>query len=209
MHEELKEHLRQLGKNYNGKEFWSIVDQVKRDRVNDDELLGLIAGISQKRFRGKVSFTLSVPIGNLLELALTIAAIVLAFLVNSDWMLYISALVLLTTLHPLSHYLTGTLLGIKFMRYYLNGPAKFEPTLKIDYFSYLKASAKARALMHASGVIGTLIGPLVAAAIALGKGASGAAFNLFILFLLLIIFELLTSTKIGDLMRAKREYGYR
>ncbi len=209
MYEELKERLRQLGKDYNGKEFWSIVDQVKRDRIKDDELLGLIAGISQKRFKEKVSFTLSVPFGNLLELALTIAAIVLAFLLNSDWMLYISALVLLTTLHPLSHYLTGMLLGIKFMRYYLNGPAKFEPTLKIDYFSYLKASAKARALMHASGVIGTLIGPLVAAAIALSKGASTAAYYLFVLFLVGIVFELLTSTKIGDLMRAKREYGYR
>jgi hypothetical protein len=209
MYEELKERLLQLGKNYNGKAFWGIIDQVKRDRIKDDEVLGLIAGISQKRFREKVSFTLSVPVGNLLELALTIAAIVLAFLVNSDWMLYISALVLLTTLHPLSHYLTGTLLGIKFVRYYLNGPAKFEPTLKIDYFSYLKASAKARALMHASGVIGTLIGPLVAAAIALSKGASVAASYLFLLFLALIVFELLTSTKTGDLMRAKREYVYK
>ncbi len=209
MYEELKERLRQLGKNYNGKEFWGIIDQVKRDKIKDDEVLGLIAGISQKRFREKVSFTLSVPSGNLLGIALTVAAIVLAYQVDSDWMLYISALVLLTTLHPLSHYLIGALLGIKFMRYYLNGPAKFEPTLKIDYFSYLKASAKARALMHTSGVIGTLIGPLVAAAIALSKGASGAAFNLFILFLLLIVFELLTSTKTGDLMRAKREYGYR
>ena len=209
MYEELKESLQQLRKDYNGKKFWGIVDQVKKDRIKDDELLGLITGISQKRFREKVSFTLSVPFGNLLELVLTIAAIVLAFQINSNWMLYISALVLLTTLHPLSHYLTGTFLGIKFMRYYLNGPAKFEPTLKIDYFTYLKASAKARALMHASGVVGTLIGPLVAAAIALGKGASGAASNLFILFLLLVVFELLTSTKTGDLMRAKREYGYR
>jgi hypothetical protein len=209
MHEELKECLLRLGKNYNGKVFWGIIDLVKRDRIKDDEVLGLIAGISQKRFREKVSFTLSVPFGNLLGIVLTIAAIVLAFLVNSDWILYISALMLLTTLHPLSHYLTGTLLGIKFMRYYLNGPAKFEPTLKIDYFSYLKVSAKARALMHASGVIGTLIGPLAAAAIALGKGASAAASYLFILFLALIVFELLTSTKTGDLMRAKREYGYR
>ncbi len=209
MYEELNNRLWQLAKDYDGKEFWGIVDQVKRDKIKDDELLGLIAGISQKRFRKEVSFTLSIQFGNLLELALTIAAIVLAFLVNSDWMLYISALVLLTTLHPLSHYLTGTLLGIKFVRYYLNGPAKFEPTLKIDYFSYLKASAKSRALMHASGVIGTLIGPLVATAIAASKGASGVAFNLLILFLLLIVFELLTSTKTGDLMRAKREYGYK
>jgi hypothetical protein len=239
MYDELKERLRQLERSYNGKAFWGVINRVKRDRIKDDELLGLIASISQKRFREKVSFTLSVPLGNLLEIILTVAAIVLTFQensnwmqsidfgfsisvgsptapvtlflvkVNSDWMPYISALVLLTTLHPLSHYLTGTLLGIRFTHYYLDGPARFEPTLKIDYFSYLKVSAKARALMHASGVIGTVIAPLIVAFIALSTGASAAASYLFILFLALIVFELLTSTKIGDLMRAKREYGYR
>ncbi|MCZ7372213.1 MAG: hypothetical protein O8C60_00910 [Candidatus Methanoperedens sp.] len=84
-----------------------------------------------------------------------------------------------------------------------------EPTLRIDHFLYLKASGKKRALMHVSGVIGTLAGPIISALIALMKGASAAAFNLCILFLLLIVFELLTSTRIGDLMKAKREYGYR
>jgi hypothetical protein len=63
--------------------------------------------------------------------------------------------------------------------------------------------------MHLSGVLGTVAAPLVAALVAVYKGAHGAAFNLFILFLLLIIFEFLTSTKIGDLMKAKRKYGYR
>lgn len=147
--------------------------------------------------------------GNLLEMLATIAAIVLVFLVDKDWMPYISTLILMTTLHPLSHYLTGRLCGIRFTHYYLNGPARIEPSLRINYFSYLKASGRKRALMHASGVIGTLSAPLIVALIALDKGASGIAQNLFYLFLLLIVFELLTSTKIGDLMKAKREYGYR
>lgn len=209
MHDDLKERLRQMEKNFDGKAFRGIINGIKKDKINDDELLKLIAGISRKRFGEKVSFTLSVPLGNLLELVVTIAAVILAFQVNSDWMLYISALVLMTTLHPLSHYITGSLLGIRFTHYYLDGPALVEPTLKIDYFSYLKAPAKARALMHVSGVVGTVAAPLVAAGIALGKGASAAAFYLFILFIGLIVFELLTSTRIGDLMRAKREYGYR
>ncbi|MCX9011352.1 MAG: hypothetical protein OIN66_09540 [Candidatus Methanoperedens sp.] len=209
MQEELKERLRQLEKSFDGKAFRAIIDQVKRDKIKDDEILKLIADISQKRFMENAPFTLSVPLGNLLELAVTAAAVILAFQVNSDWMLYISALVLLTTLHPLSHYLTGSMFGIRFTHYYLDGPARFEPTLKIDYFSYLKASAKARALMHASGVVITVAAPLIVAVIALDKGASAAAAYLFILFLALIVFELLTSTKIGDLMRAKREYVYR
>ncbi|KCZ70287.1 hypothetical protein ANME2D_03477 [Candidatus Methanoperedens nitroreducens] len=206
MHEELKERLRQIETSYNGRAFWSIINQVKKDKIKDDEVLKLIANINQKRFREKVSFTLSVPVGNLLEIVITIAALLLAFQIESDLALYISALILTATLHPLSHYITGNLLGIRFTHYYLNGPARVEPTLKIDYFSYLKARGRNRAIMHVSGVIGTLAAPLIVALIALNKDAGNVAFNLFILFLLLIVFELLTSTKIGDLMRARREF---
>ncbi len=209
MHEKLKETLRSLESGYDGKSFRGIIELVKRDKINDDELLEQIENLSQKRFRRKVSFTLGVTAGNLLEGFGTFVALVLAFQINSDWMLYLSALILMATLHPLSHYVTGRMSGIRFTHYYLNGPAKIEPTLRIDHFSYLKASGRKRALMHLSGVIGTLAGPLIAMVIALGKGASTAAMNLIVLFLLLIVFEFLTSTKIGDLMKAKREYGYK
>lgn len=208
MHEELKEQLRQIAVNYNGKAFWAIINRVKKDRISDDELLKQIETTSLRRFMEKVRLKFSVLIGNLMEFMVMIAAIILAFQVGSDLMLYVSALLLMTTLHPLSHYLAGSFLGIRFTHYYLNGPAKIEPTLRIDYSSYLKISGKKRAVMHASGVIGTVLSPLIPVMIALNKGASGAAMNLFILFLVLIVFELLTSTRIGDLMRARREYRY-
>ncbi|MCZ7356208.1 MAG: hypothetical protein O8C66_11510 [Candidatus Methanoperedens sp.] len=209
MNGELRERLGKLDKNYDGKAFREIISQIKRERINDNGLLVLVENISLKRFKETVSFTISVPVGNLLEAVLTIATLVLAFQINSNWMLYISALVLMATLHSLSHYITGALAGIRFSHYYLNGPARIEPTLRIDFSSYLKAPGKKRALMHLSGVVGTVAAPLIVAVIALDKGASVAAVNLFYLFLLLIVFELLTSTKIGDLMKAKREYGYR
>src|SRR3990170_2802071 len=209
MEDKLKETLRNLETEYSGKSFQGVIELVKREKINDDDLLKQIEDLSLKRFRERVLFTLGVPLGNLLESAVTMVALVMAFQINSDWMLYISALVLMTTLHPISHYVTGYMSGIRFTHYYLNGPAKIEPTLRIDHFSYLKASGKKRALMHVSGVIGTLAGPIISALIALMKGASAAAMNLIVLFLLLIVFELLTSTKIGDLMKAKREYGYR
>jgi len=209
MHNDLKERVKKLENNYNGKEFLSIVNKIKKDKINDDELLTQIENLSRKRFEGKVSLTLGLFTGNLLEIIATIAAIVLAFRVNTDWVLYLCVLILMATLHPLSHYLTGRLFGIRFTHYYLNGPARIEPTLRINYFSYLKAKGVKRALMHVSGVIGTLAAPLIVALIALDKGALGVAMNLMYFFLLLIVFELLTSTKIGDLMKAKREYGYR
>ncbi|VVB56226.1 Uncharacterised protein [uncultured archaeon] len=209
VHNDLKERVKKLENNYSVKEFLSIVDKIKKDKINDDELLTQIENLSRKRFEKKVSLTLGLFTGNLLEIIATIAAIVLAFQVNTGWVLYLCALILMATLHPLSHYLTGRLFGIRFTHYYLNGPARIEPTLRINYFSYLKAEGVKRALMHASGVIGTLAAPLIVAIIALDKGSLGVAMNLMYFFLLLIVFELLTSTKIGDLMKAKREYGYR
>ena len=159
MHEELKERLKLIEIDYNGKAFRDIINQVKKDKVNDDELLGLIEKTSRKRFNDKVSFTMNVTLGNLLETIITIAAVILAFHTNSNWMLYFSALILMTTLHPLSHYITGAFFGIRFTHYYLNGPARIEPTLRIDQISYLKASGGKRALMHVTGVIGTLAAP--------------------------------------------------
>lgn len=207
--EDLKEKINTLKTNYSVKVFREVVDSIKREKINDDMMLKDLEDLSRKRFSENVQFTLSVPMGNLLEGAATIAVLFMVFLIDSEWMLYISALALMATLHPLAHYLTGALSGIRFTHYYLNGPAKIEPTLRIDQISYLKASGKQRALMHVSGVVGTVAAPLIAAIIAVNKGANAAAFNLVILFLLLIIFELLTSMKIGDLMKAKREYGYR
>ncbi len=208
MHDELKDRLKKLENDYNGKEFMSIVNKVKTDKINDDELLAQIENISLKRFREKVSLNLGLSTGNILEFIVAAAAVFLAFKLNSDLMLYICALILMTTLHPLSHYLAGLWSGIGFTHYYLNGPARIEPTIRIDYSSYLKVSGKKRAFMHVSGVIGTLAAPLITAFISLEKGIPGVAVNMVYFFLLLIVFELLTSTRIGDLMEAKREYRY-
>lgn len=209
MHEEIKEELVRLEDNYSQAAFLDIVKRIKKERINDDELLEKIETISMNRFKERVSFTMGVTSGNLLESALTIVAVALVFWVNSTWMLYVVVLVLMATLHPLSHYLIGRLVGIRFTHYYLNGPARIEPTLRIDNFSYLKISGKKRAMMHVSGVIGTVMAPLFVCGIAIYTGANDVGMNLFIFFLLLIVFELLTSMKIGDLMKAKREYRFK
>ena len=205
-HDELKEKLNSIKKDYSGKVFKGIIESIKREKINDDRMLEDIEELSRKKFDERVWFTINVPLGNMLEGAATIAVLIMVFMIDSDWMLYISALALMTTLHPLAHYLIGVFFGIRFTHYYLNGPARVEPTLRIDYFSYLKASGKQRALMHLSGVLGTVAAPIIASMIAVYKGAPAVAFNLLFFFLMLIVFELLTSTKIGDLMKAKREF---
>lgn len=208
-HEGLREKLNGLKTNYSSKSFREVIECIKREKINDDGMLKDIEEISAERFIKKHRLTLGVSAGNLIEAAATIAALILVFMIDSEWLLYVCALALMATLHPLAHYVTGSLSGIRFTHYYLDGPAKIEPTLRIDYFSYLRTPGQERALMHLSGVVGTVLAPLIAAILAVYKNATGAAFNLLVFFLLLIVFELLTSTKIGDLMKAKREYGYR
>lgn len=209
VYEDLLEKLQKIEKSYNGKNFQAVIHHAKENGIKDDPLLARIETVSLKNFMGKKRITMSVPLGNSLEILGTMAALGLALQINSEWIFYISALILMATLHPLSHYLAGSLYGIRFTHYYLNGPAKVEPTLRIDYSSYLRTTGDKRALMHLSGVIGTVAAPLIAAFLAFEKGVPTTAFNLSIVFLLLIVFELLTSTKIGDLMKAKREYGFR
>jgi len=208
MNEELKERLSHIATGYDRKAFHAIIELIKKNRINDDDLLNNIENISRERFLNKVRFTRSVISGNILEIILTIAGVALAFS-EINYAPYFSAMILMTSLHPLSHYLAGRFTGIKFTHYYLNGPARIEPTLRIDQVSYLKADGRKRALMHASGVIGTVAAPLFPAAVAMYRGAAGVASNLFIFFLLMIVFELLTSTKTGDLMKVKREFGYK
>ncbi len=208
-YEELKDKIRSLKSNYSGRSFREVVESIKREKINDDAMLQDIEEISLKRFGERTRLTLGVLPGNLLEAIATIAILIMLIRMDSEWMLYISVPALMTTLHPLSHYIMGTFLGIRFTHYYLNGPAKIEPTMRIDNFSYLKTPGKKRALMHLSGVIGTICAPLVAAFFAIWNGSEAAVTNLLVIFVLLIIFELLTSTKTGDLKKVKREYEYR
>ena len=86
MHDELKAELKNIETSYNGKNFQAIVNKAKKEKITDDELLGLIEKTSRKRFGEKVSFTLNVTLGNLLEAILTIAAIILAIQAISNWM---------------------------------------------------------------------------------------------------------------------------
>ncbi|RMF91436.1 MAG: hypothetical protein D6733_01170, partial [Methanobacteriota archaeon] len=68
-----------------------------------------------------------------------------------------SAVVLMTALHPIAHSIAGWLYGIRFHYYFLNGPMLIEPTLKVDYSTYVKAPAKNRALFHLAGALNSVL----------------------------------------------------
>jgi hypothetical protein len=68
---------------------------------------------------------------------------------------------LLGTTHDLAHLLVGWLVGIRFSHWFLDGPTRLQPGLKVDYASYLRTPAIARAWMHAAGALVTKIVPLL------------------------------------------------
>src|SRR5439155_23826878 len=45
----------------------------------------------------------------------------------------------------------GVAAGIRFIGWFLDGPTRLQPGLKIDYASYLRTPARRRAWMHAAG----------------------------------------------------------
>ncbi len=171
--------------------FWKLVDAAKRDKNLAEKFADRIGDIDRKAFERRAWFTVSLTLGHAAELLGTIAAVILLIFglfyldgARAGISVVLAAAILAATLHPFSHYLVGRTQGIKFSYYFPDGPALIEPTLKIDYASYLRASAKGRALMHLAGPISTSIGPLVALVL-------GAVFGIDKIYLAVVLLILL------------------
>lgn len=153
--------LREMG-------FWKLVDAAKRDKNFAEKFADRIADIDRKAFKNRAWFTVSLTLGHAVELlgvilgiALLIAGLFYLDGAGAGISVILAAAIFSATLHPFAHYVVGRTQGIKFSYYFPDGPALIEPTLKIDYASYLRASAKGRALMHLAGPISTSLGPFV------------------------------------------------
>ncbi|MCS4541738.1 MAG: hypothetical protein HY929_05385 [Euryarchaeota archaeon] len=209
--------------NYSLKElgFWKVVSEVKKDLNLIEKFADQIGRIDQIASRTKMPVAVNLWIGHFLEILGTIFGLWLIalsinypneFIPNNfirGTALFIAAFILGTTLHPLSHYIMGRLVGIHFTFYFLNGPLKIQPTLKTDYASYLRVSPSSRIAMHASGTIVTKIMPLIVVIIAMSVSAPMWSIILIgILFLVQIITDIVFGQKLGDWSRVLRERHY-
>jgi hypothetical protein len=156
--------------------FWKLVTQVKKNPSLVEKFGDRIGEVDQKAFKHWAWLTVGITTGHVLELAGTIIGGALLYLgltkgtTLGGISLVLSALILSATLHPFAHYLVGKWKGIDFTFYFPDGPALIEPTLKIDYATYLRASARDRAMMHLAGAISTSVGPLVVLILGLASG---------------------------------------
>ncbi len=108
--------------------------------------------------------------------------------------------------HGLAHVIVGAAVGIHFTHAFVVLPSKPQPGFKIDYATYLRTPAHARAWMHASGAIATKLTPFAVLLYALAIGTEGWAIGVLVaLGVLQIGTDLLFSVKTSDWKKFKRE----
>lgn len=193
--------------------FWKLVAEIKREQKLSQEFAEQVGRVERKAFERKVWFKVSIRLGHAAEAAgmlLGVALIWLGFVHTAEFMrsisLVLASVILSASVHPLAHYAVGRLYGINFLYYFPDGPAKIEPTLKIDYASYLRAHPKHRAAMHLAGPIATVLATLICLAIGLlVEIAQWAKILLLLYFLFMLATDIFLSPKAGDIKRVKRE----
>jgi len=113
---------------------------------------------------------------------------------------------LLVCTHNLAHFVVGTIAGIRFTDWFIDLPKRPQPGLKIDYASYLRAPARSRAWMHASGAIVTKLVPFVVIPYAAAIGCDAwTILVLLVLGIVQIVTDLAWSVKASDWKKFRRE----
>ncbi len=193
---EVEEKLSQLERDLDEAEFWRLVVRVKRSRKLIEAYADRIAGIDAEIFARRAGVRVGIALGTAAMLLLLVLAALLLLIAPAmqpalhGLLTILATFLLMTALHPLAHLAAGKALGMRFLFYFLNGPARIEPTLKLDYASYLRASPRARAAMHLSGIAASILATLIGFLASYLTQAPGfATFTLGALLLLNTAFE--------------------
>ena len=192
--------------------FWRRVAQVKRDPTLVVRWAEQIGRIDRAAFEAAVSPRFPVWFGNLVmlaEVAFGTGAIALAAVSSGTVTglgLIAGGVAWAISFHCLAHWVVGRMVGIRFTAYFLGGPFPRRPGLKIDYESYLRASAMGRAVMHGSGAVATKLAPFLALSAAPAYEAPGwSVIVLLVIGFGQIVTDVLFSVKTGDWKKVRRE----
>jgi hypothetical protein len=195
--------------------FWRAVAAVKRRRELVDRYAARIAAIDRQVFRKRVRLAFPVTLGViLLDLGLLGGVVLLVLAAGTDhpWrelLVLVAAGALDVTTHGMSHLAVGSFVGIDFTDWFIDLPKRPQPGFKIDYASYLRASPRRRAWMHASGAIATKVTPFLVILYAVVIGtAMWAVLALLALGVLQIALDVLFSVKTSDWKKFRREMEF-
>jgi len=199
------------GRTLNGTGFWPVVARLRANSVLAVRYGERVADIDRRAFERAVRVRVRIGVGVPLLVAGT-AAGVLGLVVAAGLGDVLQAIVfgiafvlLVVSTHSLGHYVVGRLAGIRFTHAFVAGRPP-EPGVKIDYASYLRATPRRRAAMHASGALVTKIVPFALVPMVFAVHAwPGLAWILIAFGAIGIFTDVAFSTKTSDWMRVKRE----
>ena len=192
--------------------FWRAVGAIKRRPERVARYGERVAAIDLATFRRHVALKLPAAGGIALLVLGTLFGIVVLWLAAAfqhgtrEILVLLGLGAVLVSTHDLAHFLVGTASGIRFTDWFVDLPRKPQPGLKIDYASYLRAPARRRAWMHASGAIVSKLVPFVVLAYALSIDCHPLAIVIVAAVGVgSIVTDILISTKTSDWKRYKRE----
>lgn len=199
--------LRELG-------FWRAVDTVKRDADLVEQFADRIGTIDGAAFNTWARLVIPVGIATVLAVLASMFGLgLVVFATAADGWAWLPFLVgtgtLIGATHGLGHLVVGYLGGIRFTAWFV-GRNRPQPGVKTDYATYLRATPRARALMHASGAIVTKTIPFLLLPLTLLMPAIGGwvAMLLLTLGVVQIIADIVWSTKSSDWAKYRREMRY-
>jgi hypothetical protein len=192
--------------------FWRTVTRVKSDPELVTRYAERIARIDRAAFRHRVALHFPAALGIALLTGGSLFGLVLLWLAASldhpmrELAVLIGMGALLVCTHNLAHFVVGSLSGIRFTDWFIDLPRRPQPGLKLDYASYLRAPARSRAWMHASGAVVTKIVPFAVMPYAVAIGCDGWAVVLLLaLGIVQILTDVLWSVKASDWKKFRRE----
>jgi len=192
--------------------FWRAVAAVKRRRDLVDRYAKRVATIDRQAFRRRVRLTFPVTLGIVaLDVALFGGLLLLAIAIGAPhpWreiLVLAGAGALDLATHGLAHLTVGTFAGIGFTDWFVDLPKRPQPGFKIDYASYLRASPRQRAWMHAAGAIATKLTPFLVIPFAVAIGTeTWAVLVLLALGVVQILTDVLYSVRASDWKKFRRE----
>lgn len=200
------------GRTLRGTGFWRAVDACRREPTLAASYADRIARIDRRAFEAGVKLRVPLAPGLLGLLVTSVVGLVLVSLayrlgpLPQALALLAGTGALLVGTHSLVHWIVGRAAGIRFTHVFLGGPPPPRPGVKTDYATYLRASPRARAAMHASAPIVTKLVPFVLIGAAEAMDAySAVTWILVALGALQIITDITLSTKVSDWKKVRRE----
>jgi hypothetical protein len=192
--------------------FWKAVNAVKRDPVLVESHANRIARIDRAGLKGWAMITLPLWLGNIVMIGgalvgLALVAWAYSLEATAAGIAFLLGLgVILLTTHGLAHLVVGRLLGMRFTHWFVASIRMPQPGVKVDYATYLRASATSRAWMHASGAIVTKAVPFALLGAALAADVpTWTVVVLVVTGLAQIATDVLWSTHASDWKKYRRE----